>query len=113
MMLSAPIAIAAATPTAFTLAGPRESIRVGVVFYTTADALPGEEVAAGTGTRDLAVARTVAPGLTLPIVGAVTSATPARALAIIELGHRVQGCVITASGGANPGTATHYRIVID
>ena len=113
MIVSAPIAVAAATPAGFDLQAPRSSIRVGVIFYTTAEAEPGDEVAAGTGTRDLAVARTVAPGLTLPIVGATTSATPARTLAIVELGHRVMACTVTASGGADPDGATHYRIVID
>jgi hypothetical protein len=115
---SAPIAVAAATATVFDLTSPRSKVCVGVIFYTAGTAAAGEEVAIGSGTRDIAVSRvvpneTVAGTVIMPIVGASVSANPAHNMKVLDLGTETARISIACAVATDPGTPTHYRIFVD
>lgn len=112
-LVSTPIAVADATATVFDLPVPCTAISVAVVFYSTAGALAGAEVASGT--RDIDVSRVeFAEGgvgaLTLPIVGATVNAHPGSSWLAFALGTPTGRVSIACPAATTPGSATHYRI---
>lgn len=117
-LVSDPIAVAAATATTFDLPSARAKVCVGVIFYTAGTAAAGEEVAIGSGTRDIAVSKPVptesdAGVVTMPIVGASVSANPAWNLKPLDLGTETMRISVACAAATTPGTATHYRIFVD
>jgi hypothetical protein len=117
MKVSDPIAVAAATATTFDLVRPRALACISVVFYTTELAEAGDEVAIGSGTRDIAVSKWVstedAGAVLMPIVGASALAVPAWNLKPLELGTPTGRISVACAEATTPGTATHYRIFVD
>lgn len=114
VLVSAPIAKAAATATVFSLPAPVDKVSIAVVFYTTSAAVSGDEVAIGTGTRDIAVSRIEYGGadagtLTMPITGASVSAQPARTFKTLDLGAPTAMISVACPVATDP-TCTHYRI---
>lgn len=114
-LASDPIAVAASTAARFHLAREVDKVSLAVVFYSTEAAEAGDEVAIGSGTRDIAVSRVShadgdAGTLTMPISGATASTLAARTFKAFDLGTKTGEISVVASGGADPGGATHYRI---
>jgi len=120
--ISEPVLVAATTAQSFTLAQSRNGVDIALVFYTSALALPGEEIPAGTGTRNVTVtgvARGYAPddyqpaepGLPMLFDGGTVAALPARTLKGFSFGAQsLRSFTVAASAGANPGGAVSYRI---
>lgn len=120
--ISNPVLVASSAAQSFTLPQARSGVDIAVVFYTSALALPGEEIASGTGTRDIIVtgiARGFAsdsyqpaePGLEMLFDGGTVSALAARTLKGFSFGaQQLRSFAVEASGGADPGGAVAYRI---
>lgn len=123
---SSPILVAAATPVVFDLL-PRDGSRLqlGVVFYSTADGLFADVIAAGTGTRDLAVTQVLGQGdqlvafgfaggsLDTPTAtGGNVTALPARTLATFDSGVAPGRITVASAEVVNPEGAVAYRIVV-
>ena len=114
---SEPIAVADATAPTFDLTTPVSTVNVGVIFYTAATAASGEEVAIGSGTRDIAVSRPVptetdAGAPVMPIAGASASGVAAWNLKPLDIGSPTARIVVECPVNTTPGTATHYRIFV-
>lgn len=112
---SDPIAVADATATTFDLGPNATSVRIGVIFYDDAAAAAEDEVAAGSGNRDIAVSLVVPLedyGVNvMPIVGASVEDNPAHALKAFDLGGPTSRISVACAQATDPGGATHYRIV--
>lgn len=120
--ISDPVLVAATTAQSFTLAQARNGVDLAVVFYDTAEALPGDEIAAGSGSRTLTVtgvARGFAPdgyqpadpGLGMLYDGGVLTTLAARTLKSASFGNQsLKSFSVSATAGADPGGAVSYRI---
>lgn len=112
---SAAILVANATSTSFTLLGSPTAVNVAVVFYTDADATDGNEVAAGSGTRDLTISATVGEPVSGAKVafgfdGGTVSALAARSFKTFSFGVPADSVTIAAAANSTPGGALAYRI---
>lgn len=120
--ISDPVLVAATTAQSFTLAQARNAIDVAIVFYDSAAALPGDEIAAGTGTRDVTVTgisrgfapdgyEPAEPGLPILFYGGTVVALAARTLRGFSFGAQdLRSFTVAASGGADPVGAVSYRV---
>jgi hypothetical protein len=124
MALASPaIALADSTTQSFTF--PRRvGVKVQIRFYTSATGAAGDEIAAGSGSRSVTITTTnsvvsadVARAYTKPsIVSSIENGTQTCNGAVwtfFGLGDGLGQLNVTASGGADPGTANSYRIWLD
>ena len=121
-MLASP-ALALATTTAQSFNFPtRATVKVQVRFYTDAAATSGNEIASGSGTRDLVITTTGAVhdaagyrnyALTSAIDGGSEAGAVGGTWYPFLLADGLSQLNVAASGGANPGTANSYRIILD
>lgn len=112
--------MASAAAQTFTLSQLRSGVNVAVVFYDTAAAAAGDEIAAGTGARDVTVtglcsgfaADGYAPSsVALLYDGGTVSGLVGGTLQGFSFGaQQVRSFTVAASGGSNPGGAVSYRI---
>ena len=123
---SPPILVAAATPTDFLMQGQPRQFALGVVFFSTALAGPADAIAAGSGTRDLAISQIVElpdrsrielafAGGTLDtptVAGGAVTALPARALVTFDAGVNSGLVRVVSAGVVSPAGAVTYRIVV-
>jgi hypothetical protein len=118
-LVSSPIAIADATATTFDLLVGAAKVNIGVIFYSHANGASANVVAAGSGTRDIAVSKavpndTTAGTVNMSVVGAASvSANPAWSLKTFDLGVPTHRIVVACAAASNPNGATHYRIFVD
>jgi hypothetical protein len=122
--ISNPVLVAATTAQSFSLAQARKSVDLAVVFYTTALALPGEEIAAGSGTRTLTVTgegrgfaadgyKPADPGLGLLYDAGTLTTLAARTLKAVSFGSQfLKDFSVSATAGANPVGGVAYRIFV-
>jgi hypothetical protein len=120
--ISDPVLVAETTAQSFSLAQARKSVDLAVVFYTSANALPGEEIAAGSGTRTLTVTgecrgnapdgyQPAEPGLGMLYDGGTLTTLAARTLKAVSFGSQsVKDFTVSATAGANPVGGLAYRI---
>lgn len=122
---SDPILVAAATAVDFDLFSA-DVVDIGVVFYSTAEANAGDEIAAGSGTRDIAVKLLAgsSEGHVTEMLfaggtkasptsdGGNATALPARTLITFALGVPCGSVRVASAAVSNPGGAVSYRIVV-
>jgi hypothetical protein len=120
--ISDPVLVAETTAQSFSLAQARKSVDLAVVFYTSANALPGEEIAAGSGTRTLTVTgecrgnapdgyQPAEPGLGMLYDAGTLTTLAARTLKAVSFGSQsVKDFTVSATAGANPVGGLAYRI---
>lgn len=118
--VSPPIAVADATVFDVSFSQARSGCNVAIVFYDTAAAEPGDEIAAGTGSRDITVQAETrgepadkdnATSLVIELDDGTLVAADARTWYPVAFGNTLlRGIRITSVQDVDPGGAVSYRI---
>lgn len=126
------ILVADTGPVDFELDGNTTKVKVGVVFFSTKRGEPGDEIAAGSGSRDLTITHvlTVASSIfadgnsslefsfaggstTVPnALGGSITAIPARTLVTFDVGVNVGKLRIASAAVETPVGSVSYRIMV-
>jgi len=124
---SPPIPVGSSAPASFRF-DTRKSLLVQIAFYSDAAANEASLIAAGSGARDVvatsttpvydantdpARATTLHAGLEAGFVGGTSVGLAARTWDEMQFGNGLSQVNLSASGGSDPGGATHYRFIIN
>jgi hypothetical protein len=112
---SAAILVANATATTFRFDGSPSTANLAVVFYTSAGAATGDEVAVGSGSRDLTITATVGDPvssvkLSFAFDGGTVTALAGRTFKTFSAGVPMDSITVAAAANSTPGGALAYRI---